>query len=244
LIKKDPVLWRKAIEKAVSFYDYIIDSAIEKHDPGSAEGSKKIAAEVARFIEPIDNLVVKNHYLKKLSEKLSVPQNVLETQLAREFKKILVPRVQDKNTQDVVLKSRSELLEEYLLSLLLQVKKPTDYLLLINSRLRPEDFINPALAKIYQTLPCSFDKFPPELLATVDRLFLQENGLDLQDDTRILQEIQKTVWEIKELTLREKLKKISGALKQKSDDPNLQVEFDQTTSSLQKLSEDKKLIDP
>ena len=34
-------------------------------------------------------------------------------------------RAQDKNTQNIVVKSRSELLEEYLLSLLLQVKEPT-----------------------------------------------------------------------------------------------------------------------
>lgn len=244
LIKKDPALWREAIEKAGSFYDYIIDSALAKYDPTSAEGSKKIVTSVAKFIEPIDNLVVKNHYLKKLAEKLGLPQNILESQLAREFKKTLIPRTQPvSNIQSPVSKTRGELLEEYLLSLLLQVKKPSDYLLLIANRLSPEDFTSPALGKIYSLMPCAFDKFPPELMDTVDRLYLQENKIVLSDDPEVLKEIYQTVWEIKELTLRDKLKKIAIELKQNPDDEKLNSLFSDITTALQKLSEDQKLLD-
>ncbi len=244
LIKKNPALWREAIEKAVSFYDYVIDSALEKYDQKSAEGSKKIVSDVAKFLEPIDNLVVKNHYLKKLAEKLGIPQNILESQLAKEFKKSFINRSPLATSPQplATIKSRSELLEEYLLSLLLQVKKPSDYLLLIANRLSPEDFTSPALGKIYQMMPCAFDKFPPELIDTVDRLYLQENKIDLSDDPDVLKEIQQTVWEIKELTLRDKLKKIAIDLKQNPDDQILNSQFSDITTALQKLTLDKNMV--
>lgn len=245
LIKKDPALWREAIAMAKPFYDYVIDSALEKYDQKSAEGSKKIVSDVAKFLEPIDNLVVKNHYLKKLAEKLGLPQNILESQLAKEFKKSFItrPALATSPQPLATLKSRSELLEEYLLSLLLQVKKPSDYLLLIANRLSSEDFTFPPLGKIYTLMPCAFDKFPPELMDTVDRLYLQENKIDLTDDPDILKEIYQTVWEIKELTLRDKLKKIAIDLKQNPDDPTLNTQFSDITTALQKLSEDQKLLD-
>lgn len=241
LIKKDPSLWHQAIKKAVPFYDYIIDSAVEKHDPKSAEGSKRIVSEVAKFLAPIDNLIVKNHYLKKLSGQINVPPEVLENQISREIKKarVLLPTI---NYQLPTNKSRSERLEEYLLSLVLQVKKPSDYLVLIVNRLKPEDFTTLILGKIYQLL-LDNSPVPEELIDTTNRLALQENKTDLEDDTAVLKEISQTAWDIKELSLREKLKKISEALKQNPDSPDLQPEFDQTTTLLHKLSEDKKLID-
>ena len=137
LIKKDPGLWRKSIADAVSFYDFIINSAFEKHDPGKPEEAKKIVTEIAKFIEPIENQVVKNHYLKKLVARLSIDQDALETELTKEYKKLQVGQV-DKVTvgslDNKTAKSRPELLEEYLLSLLLQAKTPSDYLLLIAPR--------------------------------------------------------------------------------------------------------------
>ena len=136
LIKKDPKLWRNAVEKAVPFYDYIIDSALEKFDPKGAEGGKKITAEVAKFLVPIENLVVKNHYLKKLAKKLDISQNILEEQLTKEVRS---PKTELRIMNHELSKPRNELLEEYLLSLLLLNPKPSDCFLLIYSRLQPDD---------------------------------------------------------------------------------------------------------
>lgn len=249
-----PGAFRKAVEKAVPFYDFIIDSAVTKHDPAKPEEAKKIVMETAPFLEPIDNLVVKNHYLKKLAAKLDIEQEVLETQLAREYKKIFIPRSLAINDQPPAsIRSRSELLEEYLLSLLLQSPRPSDYLLLISHRLNSEDFTTPSLAQIYQLLVSNpveagfnikifVPLVPLELLPTVDRLYLRENHLDPQKDSLILEEIQKIAWEIKELGLRQKLKTASGQIRQKGDDPELEKIFHQTSSLLQKLLEEKQLL--
>ncbi len=263
LVKKDPNLWREAIEKAVPFYDYVIDSALQKHDPKSAEGGKKIVSEVVKFIEPIDNLIVKNHYLKKLSGALGINQEALSAQLAKEFKKMLIPKVSATGYEPrATSKSRGELLEEYLLSLLLQAPQPSDYLLLIAPRLKAENFTNPVLGEIYRlmvslvdnpksdiTLPGrrfeikSFVEFvPSESLDLVDRLYLQENKIDPADDAAVLEEIHRTVWEIKELTLRDRLKKTGEELKKKPDDASLEQIFAETMTVLQKLQEERQIL--
>jgi DNA primase len=253
LIKKDPALWRAAIEAAVPFYDYIIDSAVQKFDPADALGAKQIIVEAAKFLGPIDNLVVKNHYLKKLAEKIAVPQDVVENQLDREYKKLAVTRGPATAANPKPAKGRSELLEEYLLSLLLQAAKPSDYLLLIAHRLGPEDFTNTTLGEVYRLLVAlpggNFNiqsltaAVPPELQDLVDRLYLQENTVDREEDAAILAEIQKTVWEIRELHLRSELKKIADLIRQKPDSPDLEQAFAAITTALRKLSEDKKLLE-
>ncbi len=267
LIKKDPGLWHRAVKNAVSFYDYVIDIALEKHDKNTAEGAKKIVSEVAKFIEPIENLVVKEHYVRKLAMKLGVNQENLEAQLAKELKKMILPRQTESiapNTPQsaVLLKTRAVLLEEYLVSLLLQCPNPADYLLLTSIRLRAEDFASPALAKIYLLLASLVDNpksdvslpgnrfdinilarfIPSELTDLFNKLYLLENKINLDDQAEVLEEIQKTVWEIKELSLREKLKMISGQIKKGEESPALEEEFTLTTAALQKLLEQKALV--
>lgn len=264
LIKKNPGLWRKAIEGAVNFYDYIIDSALTKYDRNKPEEAKKIVAEVAKFIAPIENLVVRNHYLKKLATSLGIPTDDLETQLGKEVRKLQVGAGVGNRAAESQAKapgSRSEVLEEYLLSIFLQSKRPSDYLLLISSRLTADDFTNPVLGKIYQlllslvedpgsdvSLPTAeftigdFVKvLPAELVETVDRLFLMENKVDFEEDAAVLAELSRTAWEVRELSLREKLKKIGLEIK-KSSSEELENEFLEMTGRLQKLIEEKQLL--
>lgn len=262
LIKKDPGLWRQSVDGAVNFYDFIIDSASQKYDPNSADGGKKIVAETAKFLSPIENLVVKNHYLKKLSTLLSISQEDLETQLEKEYRKTQVSSALATSPQPLatdIPRSRPQLLEEYLLSLLLQSSKPSNYLLLISSRVSASDFSSPALGKVYQTLLSLADNpksdvtldfsikefvkiLPTELIDSVDRLYLWENNIDMVDDALVLSEIQKTAWELKELSLREKLKKISQQLKDSVESGGLEQDFADTSSALSKLIEEKGLI--
>jgi len=254
LVKLDPQLWRKAVENAVPFYDYIISSSLEKNDATSPDGGRKIVAETAKFIFPIDNLIVRNHYLKLLAKKLGVTPEVLDLQLEKEFRKLNIPRQpQTDSNLTTTLKNRNDLLEEFLLSLLLQSPQPSDYLLLISPRLKPEDFTNPSLGKIYSLMVSFIDshKFdiknfvslvPPETVDLIDRLYLQDNGLRAGEDSLILEELQKTVWEIKDLTLREKLKEASKKIATNPESEDLKSNFAEITSSLQKLFEEKKLL--
>jgi DNA primase len=261
LIKKDPLLWHQAVKHAVPFYDYIIDSTLAKHDLKNPTEAKKIVQETAPFLVPIDNLIIKNHYLKKLAGKLDIAVEALEEQLNREHKRASLPATgyqppatshQPRATSP---KSRPALLEEYLLSLLLQSPHPSDYLLLISHRLSPDDFTAPALGNIYQNLLAAAENqevfninafvraLPPELTAMADRLFLLENRLETSGEEAILEEVRRTAWEIKELSLREKLRLLSRAIKEQSEpEETVLSQFAQVSATLQKLRDDRETV--
>lgn len=266
LIKKDQTLWHKAVKNAVNFYDFVIDSAVAKIDKGDVNSTKKAVAEIAKYLEPIDNLVVKDHYLRKLASMIDMDTDDLKTQLAKEFRKgALFPRTPTTENPDTqngsVMRSRIEALEEYLIATLLQSSNPADFLLIASIRLRIEDFTNPVLGKIYQILVSLVDnpksdvalpgKFeinqmakliPPEIEDTFNRLYLLELRIDLTKKTEVMGEVQNCVWEIKELSLRDKLKKISGEIKKSQNSENLEKDFAAATADLQKLMEQKALV--
>lgn len=262
-----PASWREAVKNAVNFYDFIIDSAVSRYDSSKTEDLKKIISETAKYLVPIDNLVVSDHYIKKLAMKIGANANDLDLQMVKEFKKSQFGRAGMGSTAQVVVdpiatKPRSELLEEYLLAILLQCPRMADYLLTTSIRLRISDFENQAMGKIYQLLQSLVDnprsdvsipgekfdinalaKFiPAELEDFFNKLYLMELNIDLSNQEEVLSEIQKTVWEIKELTIREKLKKISGEIRKSSDSAELERDFTDTMTALQKLLEQKMLI--
>lgn len=262
LIKKDPALWREAIKKAVNFYDFVIDRAISKYSLSDPAGVKQIVSETAKFLGSIENLVVREHYLRKLASKMGVSIDSLEAQIEKELKREKIS-VQPANTlSEQTKKLRGEVLEEYLISILLQSPNPSDYLLISTIRLSAEDFSNQSLARIYQTMVTfidnpksdvgiATDKFEindlavlvqPELLDTFNRLYLAEIRVNFEDSESVLEEIQKTVWEIKELSLRNKLKTLSGEIKKSPESEKLSQDFTETAAALQKLLEQKALI--
>ena len=241
-IKKDPEVWKKAVADAVPFYDYIIDSAVKKYDSKSAEGKKKIISETAKFLQPIGNAVVKAHYLQKLSGLLSVSEEIIETQIQRESKQeSRIQNLESREIKDEIKLKRRDYVEEYLLALLLQSGNPDDWLVFIRNKLTAADFNMPARGKIYENLT-SLDKLPEELKPMVDKLFLMDLGGVLEDQEEMHEEVTRTVWEIKELILREKLNTISMKIKQKGEDEDLQKEFMATSDELQKLIKDRKMI--
>lgn len=265
LIKLDPKLWHEAIKKAVPFYDYVITAALKKYDPQSPIDGKKIVSEVAKFIVPIENLVVKSHYIKKLAKILDTGEDTLETQLVKDWRKSTFQTSSGRPVTEgekMPPKSRLKILEEYLLAIILQSVNPSDYLILIAPRLTSEDFSDPVIGKIYHYLwsvvsnPKSdvvipqhkfdikeFSKvIPEELLPTFDTLYLSEINVDFANDQVVLAEVQKTAWEIKELSLREKLRSISDLMKKDEESVDLTEKFSEITRAIQKLREERGLI--
>lgn len=259
LIRKSPALWIKVVENAVPFYGFVIDSAIAKYGIQDASNIKQIVLETARFLSPIDNTVVKAHYLKRLANKLDIPLEALEDQIDKEYRKLGVKTAQENLPPATAQNStpgRYERLCTYLLAILLQTRSPLDYLLLIEIRLPVENFSTGALQKIYGEL-LKFVKIVPifsiktfvgsiplELIETTDRLYLQELPLNIEDDAEILTEVTKTTWELAELHLRGQLKAISLEIRNSDSlfSDKLQHQFNSISEALSNLSEEKKLL--
>jgi len=86
-IKKDPTKFKKTITEAQYAVDYLFGKIFDKNDIKTALGKKQIAKEALLVIKKISNLVEKYHYLKILSKKLDVAEDLLIGALDRSDKK-------------------------------------------------------------------------------------------------------------------------------------------------------------
>lgn len=214
-IKKDPSSFKKAVRSSIGVYDYLLSNTLGSYDKKNAESKKKIAKELLPLFAQIDNEIVKEHYLKKLSGELETSYESITKEvekLKKEEKPVKTPGEKEK-------KQREEVLEEYLLSLILQSENPQA--LLGNSKTVLGDlmFSTPSYQKIKDLLLSSFEKtndfnskkfsqtLAAELLPAFDTCFLFPLP-KFPDDESYREEIIKMAKDLKTLVLRRKIKEI------------------------------------
>ncbi|MDP3998339.1 MAG: DNA primase [bacterium] len=252
-LRQDPRNWFAALKKAVPFFDFLIDSAFARFDTSTAEGKKKIAAELLSVLANISNEIVKNHYVKKLAKRLEVSEEAIDAAMAKSGRKEEVRGFEKGWAKKV---SREEILEEYLLSLLLQSADPRSDLgsvLAVSDSEKPETFFtSPGFKKIFLALKeflASLDgEFkisdfvrdqPQELMATIDRLYLKDWGKIVENEVNFQQEILKITQEIKVLALKRDLRSLAEKIKQTQDEAamtGLSRQFKTTSEKLKALN--------
>lgn len=211
--------WKKAITQAVSVYDFLINSALLRHDAKTAQGKKNISEEVLPTIAGIANEVVKAHFVKQLSRELDVSEEAVGRQMEKVKKDVRPPALAE--SQTAAPQNRLEVLEEYLLTLLLQ-KGTAPLIKHASSSMETDSFHNPALRKIYERLAIFFDRgdsfsisefvkeMPKELISTVDRLYLFD--VEIADE-KVELEIERTIRELQILALRKQIEELTAKLK-------------------------------
>jgi DNA primase len=221
----DPAAFRLAVKRTIPIYDFYLQSAIKRFGVDSAEAKKKISQEVLPLFNKIVNEVVKDHYLKKLAERLEISQEAVIREAQRQKKSQSFLNL-TKSPVKKALKSRREILEEYLLSLALQTKNNLSDLL----KGQPLKYLSdPAVKRIFKYLnkysASRFSKFkieefvkilPEELKETVSRLYLTEIFSEEGKSDKIKKEWQRTNLEIEKLYLHDKLGELRKVLGDKS----------------------------
>ena len=220
LIRKDPLLWKKAVKSAVPIYDYYIESAIKNYGVEGAEAKRKIAAEVLPQIAAINNDIFKAHYLQLIASRLRVEEDILRDAL----KKYQAGEKEPAGIKEILDKPLSEkgaaLVEKYLLALILQSTRLPGY---ISEKL----FEELKYREIFKILKSFYEKegklkikalgkrVPEALLPEFDDLLLFEVGEEiLTEEAAVEKEINYCSLRLKELNLRTKLKDLSLAIKQ------------------------------
>jgi DNA primase len=220
-IRKDKNLWIESIKGAVPVYDFLIESAFERHGE-SAMGKRRIGEELLPIITGISDEIMKAHYVKKLAGRLEVEEEVVIRQMERvkEFKEekrkegVLREKVKEK-------KSRGERLEEYLLGLVLQkggeeVKKRMKDLGVVETAFykRVVDELKRYFRKYKKFSSERFGKFlPTELVEGYNRLYLLDFGELEENEERQDEEIKKALAYLRKIKLKDGLKKISLEIK-------------------------------
>jgi len=204
--------WKKSLEASIPVYDFIIDSALAKFDKDDVSGKKKISEETIPLLSKIQNPIIASHYVKKLAKVLSVTEESVETSIdlfikKKQIKSVSTPLQSQK-------KSRCELLEEHLLSLILQSNNLPKFLEIAFKIVTPADFdlnsvktilklVKEASLKHQKLDMKNFNKLiTPEIAPLFDRAYLIDLGPISADEQLMERELIKTAKEIKKISLR------------------------------------------
>lgn len=214
---ESPKAWREMVDKAVLYWDFLIDSALKLHDPKTGTGAKAIAEAIIPALAQISNSVVRAHYVSDLAKKLSVPEESIYSEIERNIKKkelnILKKTVSNIESGKV---SRREELEEYLLSLALQFYGKVVFLI---EKIELAWFSLPGVSKIFDRLMILDPKkefriqdfakdLPAELQPILDKTYLLD--LSRVDDPE--KEWTRVSGDIRSMYVKAELKKLASEI--------------------------------
>ncbi|MDO8570947.1 MAG: DNA primase [Candidatus Daviesbacteria bacterium] len=230
LTLKDVSLWEKSVEDAESIYDYYLTSVNSRFKISSAEGKRRIGEELLPIWNKISDPLTFEHYLQKLSALIGIPDEILRKEIKKVKTDSSIPVVFKESGNSLteikqVLRVRRDLLEEYLLTLLLKI--PSDLTFVPNF---PETiFLTENLRSVYVLLVIYLDaisfkaksflvadfvkSIPEELVPIVDQLYLREIDDKLSSSKIWKAEIEKMVAELKRALVKASLEKLSADIK-------------------------------
>jgi len=246
-IKTDPVIFKKAVEHDIPVYDVLLDILVKKYSVNTAQGKKNIVDEFLPFLSYISNEIIKEHYLRLLSKSIDVSPEVLLKEMERLQKKeiitqeVFVPKYQER--------SREEVMEEYLVSLVVQYQNPHVLLAEIKNMITDYPWITPSLQKIFTNLDLFFARetffstkaflafLPQELVQSFDACYLLSIPA-FQNNETYIQEVKKVANDLYVLGLKRQMRHITEQIHQYEKESNEEKMMDlqqQLTPLLEKL---------
>lgn len=225
-VRADPGAWQKAVGAAVPVMEFYFNHALSNFSSQTAGGKREIAAYLLPKIKVVSSEVEQSHYLQRLGAEIGVSEEVLRTEMG----KLGAPAANRRppiGKEEVgkgigEAKSRQDVLEEYMLSLLLQCEKDLAKTTLY--KLGREDFAGGETGKIFEVFKDYLwtvkrfemenlrKKIKRELSPLFDRLVLTPLA-EVDDGERMAAEIAAAFGELKREGLRRRLKDISQAIK-------------------------------
>lgn len=215
LIKKNPSLWKEALKKAVSGYEFVFNKTISAYPALDQNSIRKITRELVPILRKIDNEITRSHYERLLAAKLEVDVASVRIEVQKGANNFRDSREEKKlpGTQN-----ERESLEKYLLSLIFQLgtlpKEITNLDFEIEkNRVFFEIVVNTTKENKIDVKVIS-EKIPQEFVELFNEISLRDLQENLLDQEKTLDEIKTCVTRLKELNLRARLKEASLAIKQ------------------------------
>ncbi len=247
-VKKNPLDFKKAVKESLGVYDYLMSIFLEKNNRKTADGKKNITDNLLPLLANISNEIVKEHYLKKLSSELDISFE----SLLKEINKLSKTSAED----SIIIphkdrKTRRELLEEYLLSLIIQNGDAKSVLSENKKTILEYKFEVESFGKILSNLFDFFDKnerfnssefsksLSKELINSFDTCFLFPLP-KFSDESKYEEEIKKVASELLRLFVKDRVKILSEEIRMKEKEKEaekvekLKEEFSKVLSLLPK----------
>lgn len=155
LIKQDPELWRKVIDKPTYALDWLMDRYQSILDINSAQGKRQFSDIILAVVRALNDSVEREHYIEKMSELIHVSRDALMTKLQhpettprlKRTLAVLPPKPTDKT-----LIERNKI-QDHLLALTLLQPKLRDFLISIT----PEMLLNDSAIELLNFLKKNAD---------------------------------------------------------------------------------------
>lgn len=180
--------WKKIIKEAKPINQFYFDLSFKDRDVKSVEDQKKIVSELLPIFKKIDNTIEQTYWIQKLAEKLSIR----EDDIRQEMKKVNLSKQEVEVQKEKAGKSRKELLEETILSMVL---------------------IEPSMVETLTEEQKKLFTFLEK--ENNDSYIIMKSELLKEEDIDINEEWRKCVYEIEKIYKEEKRKKIMADIKEK-----------------------------
>jgi DNA primase len=222
IVMADPKHWRDLIKNSVSVYRYYIDWATSQFDISSGTGIKKVSQAVAPILAKIENSVERAYYVRLLSEKLSVREDVIEEEIYKARAKIQTDSKQESKPAPEK-RDRKERLERYLISIMLHQKSKLNQNL---NSIDPNIFSHTYTQRLVKALKDLAQKhsrltienmrhsLSPEMLGLVQELFTLDSKLINQEERELDKLYQKSEDSLKKIWAKSRLSQLSHQLSQ------------------------------
>lgn len=120
-IQDNPITYKQAVKEDINVYDFLLEQALQKWDPKTAEGKRAITTDLLPVYGLIENEIVKEHYLHELGQEIGISQESMQKEIDKQKKQAIVRKEILVPKQN---RFREEVLEEYLIALLVQSENP------------------------------------------------------------------------------------------------------------------------
>lgn len=238
-IRENPAFWQKAVEESVPIYDYFLTSVAKRYDSKKPADLRRIGDELIPVWAKISDDLVREHYIQRLATFLRTDEKILRSSVEkiRALPKSAATAFNKKEVEDNIVpsKDRRELLEEYLIALLLHL--PVDSNFVPNF---PETlFLAEKWRQLYVLLVLYLDSIsfksrsfhinefvlglPKELVADVDRLYLIELDSRFTEEQAWKKELDGVVAGLKKALIKASLEKLSMEIKNAQEFNNIDM---------------------
>lgn len=240
VVKDDPAFFQKAIDSAMPIYDYYLLSVSKRYDSKNPSDLKKVGEELIPVWAKITNDLVRERYIQRLSAYLKTDEKIIRDAVEKErnYQPKNFPSVFQKTSDKdntVPSKSRRELLEEYLIALLLHPPQDDNFVPSFPETL----FLAEKWRQIYVLLFLYLDSvsfkskafdinefvsdLPKELTLEVDRLYLTELDSRLSSNKLWKKELDGVVSELKKALIKASLQKLSFEIKNAQEFDKMEI---------------------
>lgn len=230
VIRENPELWQKALEESVPIYDYYLTSIAKRYDAKKPQDLRKIGEELIPVWAKISDDLIRERYIQRLASFLKTDEGSLRKSIEKArtaAPKIYAPLQQKGEPKDnvVPVKGRREILEEYLIALLLHPPGESNFVPAFPETL----FLAEKWRQLYVLLVLYLDTIsfkstafnindfvatlPKELTQDVDRLYLMELDAKFLEDKFWKKELEGVISELKKALIKASLEKLSLEIK-------------------------------